>query len=266
MNSEDNGNCAHEHTFTEGSIDICEDCGLMINQQDMNFEKEWRYYGLSDTRHNSDPNRCYARRVTDRVIDRDVEKMGFSQKIILLANQIYDQVTQGKIYRGNSRKGIIFACIFHAYKMMGHPQSCEHLIEVFQMNRKIGLKGLKYVNLNAPKKANFRNFHIQMDDLIREIMDKFHATDNQKKEAIDLYHQVERRSSLFNRSRPQSVACGIVRYYISKKNKDITMEEFQTRVHLSEVTIQRLVSEIDRILSHSSSSVLEQVQVKQLEV
>jgi len=247
-NDEKQTACGHEQTFMEGQTEICEECGLMIHNEEMNFEKEWRYYGMTDTRHTSDPNRCYARRVTDRVIDRDVEKMGFSQKIILLANQIYEQVTQGKIYRGNSRKGIIFACIFHAYKMLGHPQSCEHLIEVFQMNRKIGLKGLKYVNLNAPKKASFRDYHIQMDDLIREIMDKFHATDYQKNEAIDLYNQVQKQSSLFNRSRPQSVACGIVRYYITKKNKDITMDEFQSRVHLSEVTIQRLVQEIDRIV------------------
>ena len=43
--------------------------------------------------------------------------MGFSDKIISKANKLYDEVTSGNIYRGNSRKAIVFACIFHAYKL-----------------------------------------------------------------------------------------------------------------------------------------------------
>jgi len=220
---------------------------MVLQREEMNFDREWRYYGMCDTKHTSDPNRCHARKVVERMIDKDVAQMGFSQKIVMIANQIYEQVTHGKIYRGNSRKGIIFACIFHAYKMTGQPQSCEHLIEVFNMDRKVGLKGLKYVNLNAPKTAAFRNFHIEMQDLIREIMEKFNASEAQKQEAVELFHKVDRRSMLFNRSRPQSVACGVARYYIVQKNKDISMAEFQARVNLSEVTIQRLVNEIRRI-------------------
>ena len=241
--------CPHAGTFVEGGVEICEECGVVMRREEMNFDREWRYYGMTDTKHAVDPTRCYARKSTDRVIDRDVAQMGFSQKIVMTANQIYDQVTNGKIYRGNSRKGIIFACVFHAYKMIGQPQSCEHLIEVFDMDRRVGLKGLKYVNLNAPKTAGFRHFHVEMRDLIGEIMDKFHATPQQKEEAVQLFARVDQRSMLLNRSRPQSVACGVVRYYIMQKNKDISMEEFQSRVRLSEVTIQRLVNEIARLMT-----------------
>ena len=42
-----------------------------------------------------------------------MSNMGFSDRIIEKANRIYDDVANGKIYRGNSRKAIIFACIFH---------------------------------------------------------------------------------------------------------------------------------------------------------
>jgi len=245
--------CHHEMIMVEGNQKICEECGEILNREDMNFEKEWRYYGMMDTRHNKDPNRCHARRSDDKMIFKDVEKLGFSEKIILLANEIYEQVTQGRIYRANSRRGIIFACVFHAYKISGMPQSCEQLIDIFGMDRKVGLKGLKFVNLNAPKDALFRQYQISTEHLILEIMDKFHASEEQKSEVLDLYKRIENKSSLINRSRPQSVACGIVRYYILRKNKEISMEYFQSRVKLSEITIQRLVQEIEQILHPSST-------------
>jgi len=211
---------------------------------------------MMDTKHTQDPNRCHARRHDEKLIFKDVEKLGFSEKIILIANEIYEQVTKGRIYRANSRKGIIFACIFHAYKISGSPQSCEQLIDIFGMDRKIGLKGLKFVNLNAPKDALFRQYQISTEDLISEIMDKFHATDIQKQQVMDIYEKIRDRSSLMNRSRPQSVACGVVKYYINLKNKDISMEYFQSRVGLSEITIQRLVHEIERILSPAPAAAL----------
>jgi hypothetical protein len=80
-------------------------------------------------------------------------------------------------------------------------------------------------------------------------MEKFHGTEIQKTEAIDIFEKIKDKSSLINRSRPQSVACGVVRYYINQKNKEISMEYFQSRVGLSEITIQRLVTEIERIFS-----------------
>jgi hypothetical protein len=45
-----------------------------------------------------------------------------------------------------------------------------------------------------------------------------------------------------------AVASGVVRYYIIQKNKDISMEFFKARVKLSELTISRIVSEIENIL------------------
>jgi transcription initiation factor TFIIIB Brf1 subunit/transcription initiation factor TFIIB len=239
----------HEFVMMDGNQETCESCGMILNKEDIVFDKEWRYYGMMDTKHSKDPNRCHARRSDEKMIFKDVEKLGFSEKIILLANDLYEEVTQGKIYRANSRKGIIFACVFHAYKISGSPQSCEQLIEIFGMDRKVGLKGLKFVNLNASKDATFRKFQINTHDLIREIMEKFHGTEIQKTEAIDIFEKIKDKSSLINRSRPQSVACGVVRYYINQKNKEISMEYFQSRVGLSEITIQRLVTEIERIFS-----------------
>ena len=242
--------CRHENQIVEGANTICTDCGMMMNK-DLSFEKEWRYYGMMDTKHSSDPNRCNMRRSEDKTIYKDVEKLGFSDKVVSFANTIYEQVTQHKIFRGNTRKGIIFACIFHAYKANDNPQSCERLIEIFEIDRKVALKGLKFVNLNAPKDSAFRNFQISTEHLIQEIMQKFHATQHHIQAVLSIYEYIRDKSSLLNRSRPQSVACGLVRFYIARKNPDISMEYFRTKIHLSELTISRIVKEIGRLLENN---------------
>lgn len=245
--------CPHSKILLENSHKICENCGILMSK-DLSFEKEWRFYGMNDTKHQNDPNRCHYRKVDEVSIFKDVDKLGFSEKIILYANHLYEEVTQKRIYRGNSRRGIIFACIFHAYKMNDLPQSCESLIQVFNIERKVALKGLKYVNLNASKASLFRHYYISPEDLIMEIMDKFYATPEQKQEVLELYRTIENKSSLLNRSRPQSVASGIVRYYILQKGKDVPISVFKTKVNLSELTINRIVKEIERILDESTPS------------
>jgi len=239
--------CTHQNDTIENASKICIDCGTVI-EKEISYEKEWRYYGMMDTKHNTDPNRCNIRKTEDKSIFKDVDRLGFNDKIVIYANTLYEQVTHQRIYRGNIRKGIIFACIFQAYKYYENPQSCDHLIEIFEINRKTALKGLKYVNLNISKTSPFNGFQIQTEYLIREIMLKFNANEKKIQEILEIYDLIKNKSLLLNRSRSQSVACGLVRYYIQKKNPEITMEYFRSKVHLSELTINKIVKEITRLL------------------
>jgi transcription initiation factor TFIIIB Brf1 subunit/transcription initiation factor TFIIB len=239
--------CPHKNRTENGGAILCVDCGEEI-EKNITHDKEWRYYGQSDTKHISDPNRCQARKVEDKNIFKDVENLGFNDKIVNLANRIYLQVTGGKIHRGNSRKAIIFACIFHAYKIGGKPQTCETLIDVFNLDRKTGLRGLKYVNLNIPKETIAQTSHITPANLIEEIMNKFEASDKQKKEVVEIYEKIKNKSSKINRSRPQSVAAGLIYYWICDNKKQIDIKEFIEKVKLSELTITRISKEIDSII------------------
>jgi transcription initiation factor TFIIIB Brf1 subunit/transcription initiation factor TFIIB len=246
-NPENSSTCVHDNVIIEKGVGVCVECGEEINQK-ITHEKEWRYYGQSDNKHSSDPNRVQMRKTEERSIFKDVENLGFSESIIAKANKIYAQVTQGKIFRGNSRKAIVFACVFHAYKISGKPQSHERLIQIFNLNRKTGLRGLKYVNIYAPKESKIRTTYISPISLIDEIMQKFTATQEQKDEVGKLYEQIKNKSSKLNRSRPQSVASGLVFYWICLKKKEISLKEFAKKVILSELTISKIAKEIAEIL------------------
>lgn len=237
--------CLHENTISEKGIHVCIDCGEEI-QHYISSNKEWSY-GYGDAK---PEDLIQTRRIEERSIFKDVENLGFSENIINKANSIYSQVTQGKIYRGNSRKSIVFACIFHAFKLAKRPQSHEKLMKIFNLNRKTGLKGLKHVNLHAPKDSKIRTTYITPNHLINEIMDQFGATESQKQEVIALYETIKKKSSKLNRSRPQSVSAAMIFYWIGLKGKDISLKDFAKKVSLSELTINKIVKEISEILNN----------------
>lgn len=245
--------CLHTNRITEHSICICVDCGEEL-QTEISTEKEWRYYGKFDTKHISDPTRVQMRKIDQKNIYKDVETFSFSEVIIADANKLYMEVTKDKIFRGDTRKGIVFACIFHAYKMNGKPQSHDTLIKIFNLKKKTALYGLKYVSTNVSKKSDIRCSYITPEHLINEIMDIFKGNNEQKSEVIELYKKIQNRSSQLNRSRPQSVASGTVFYWITLNNKKISLKDFAIKVGLSELTISKTVKEITNILKNKENT------------
>jgi transcription initiation factor TFIIIB Brf1 subunit/transcription initiation factor TFIIB len=243
----DKEDCKHNNIIEETGIVCCADCGIEM-EKSIFHEKEWRYYGQSDNKRTSDPNRVHLRKIEERNIYKDVETMGFSEKIVSLANQIYIQVTKGQIYRGNSRKAIIFACIFHSFKIQGKVQSHESLIKIFKLDRKNALKGLKHVNLNVPKDSLIHTTYITPANLVDEMMDKFNATLEQKQEVKVLYEKIKNKSSKINRSRPQSIASGLLFFFICSKGIDVSLKEFASKIELSELTISKVAKEVSEVL------------------
>jgi len=246
LESED---CAHKEIINDNGIVSCVECGMEVSKI-VSYEKDWRYYGSDDTRKNSDPNRCHIRKIEDKSIFKDVETFGFSEKIVNLANDIYTEVTKGKIYRGNSRKAIIFGCIFHSIKINGKMHSCESLRSIFNLDKRIILKGLKHVNLNSAKNSNV-NKYITPIELVDEYITKFNHTEDDKKTINSIYEKIRNKSSIINRSRPQSVASSIIYYHFSKKfgSNNFSIKDFIKKIKLSELTINKITKEINRILT-----------------
>jgi transcription initiation factor TFIIIB Brf1 subunit/transcription initiation factor TFIIB len=189
----------------------------------------------------------------EKNIFKDVESIQFSEHIVQIANSLYIQVTQDKIYRGNARKGIISACIFHAFKIIGKPQIFKKIIKLFNINKKIGLKGLKFVSINAPKNSVIFRTQITPLTYIEHYMEELCANEHDLECVAELYAEVERfQSHKLNRSRPQSIASGLVYYWLLEENRKITLKTFSKIAELSELTIVKIQKDIKDILGSSS--------------
>ncbi len=243
--------CEHTNIITEKGISTCEECGEELERA-LSFDKEYRFNSPSEMKNVADPNIVNISKTEDRSIYKDVENLGFSETIIAKANKIYTQITNGKIFRGESRKGIVYGCIFRAYLIYATPIPHEKLTSLFKIKEKVALKGLKMVNNLAPRDSEIRIAHIKPFDLIDNMMEIFNASKKQIEEVKSLYTKIENHSSNLNRSYPQSVAAGLIYYWIKQKKKDISLKNFSSKINLSELTITKICVEIERVFEKRS--------------
>jgi len=237
--------CPHNETEIVNGVIECIDCGQKL-EDIMDQEQEWRYYGDHDNKNTSDPSRCQFRKSPDKGIRKDLEKLNLPTKVINLADQYYFEVTKGEIKRGNLRKGIMFACVFEAYKDINKHQIPDQLRTLFGIDKKNGSRGLTYF-LSRKKKTDRE--YITAEHFIPKICEKFQFTDESILEVRSLYHQLKLKSPQLDHSYPQSVACGCVYYVLTElKRIDITGEQFGKIVGLSSMTIMKKSNEIKEIL------------------
>lgn len=228
--------CKHLSSFQDKNIVVCTNCGKCI-QKLYNQHREWKSQQTRIT-------------VEDRNIFKDVESIQFSDNIVQIANSLYIQVTKDKIYRGNARKGIISACIFYAFKVIHKPQIYKKIIKLFNIDKRVGLRGLKFVSINAPKDSIIFKTQITPLTYIDYYMEELQANQDDIKHIHRLYEKIDNKQvQRLTRSRPQSVASGIVYYWLLEENKKITLRTFSKIAELSELTIVKIQKDIKEILS-----------------
>ena len=251
---EKEGECKHEHTIdSDGSI-ICVDCGEKIKEDNYVCEEaEWRYYGSNDNVEASDPSRCQYRKVIDKGITKDLTVLGFSLDIAEKANELYLIVTNGDIKRSNFRKGIMFACVFHAFIELGQEKTTNYLTKIIKISKRNISKGFTYYGLQMPKDRREKYVYITAEHYIPIILKELRVTEDHIQNVLELYRRLKGKSYLLNTSNPQSIASGFVYYYLKKIKSDlISPTQFGNMeiVNLSEITITRISNEIEDIINN----------------
>ena len=237
-------NCLHKDiSLTEGKP-ICKDCGIHISEK-LSSEEEFRLFNEIDNKSSSDMTRCQFRKTPDKGIRKDLERFSLPSEVVNIADQLYFEVTQGDIKRSNLRKGIMFACVFEAYKESGKAQTPESLQQVFGLTRKNISKGLTYFYLRSNKK---QREYITAQHFIPSILEKLNIKIEHAPKVLNIYKQIENKSAELNARNPQSVSCGLVYYYLKKINADIPVNQFGNAVGLSDITINSISNIIDEII------------------
>jgi transcription initiation factor TFIIIB Brf1 subunit/transcription initiation factor TFIIB len=237
--------CSHPDIIYDKYNMVCSTCG-MITENSLNIAQRSITDDSSCYGNNS---RVHIRKRKEKSIFKDIKGFNFDKDIINIANDIYNQITNNKIFRGRSRKSIIYACITYAYRMRDITVNTNNILQLFQINKKSGLSGMRYLNMNINdniyKLSN--NRHLSPINIIKNVMKIFNATKEDTNEVIELYKQIKNKSSKINRSRPKSIANSVIYYWIKMNNKNIDISFFSSKVNMSELTINKLVKEIKEI-------------------
>jgi transcription initiation factor TFIIIB Brf1 subunit/transcription initiation factor TFIIB len=244
--------CKHTETEVDGGITFCTECGL-----------ELQYFLVQDDHasFNIDPSRCSIRRHTDKVIYSDIQSIGLSNEAMKLSNDIYMDACKS-IHRGRFRKAIIFACVFNACNILQEPRDYTKLVNLFEITRTDALKGIKHIRQNVSKDSLIYRQNITAVHFIREYLNYIGFTKDDIDRALVTYTSIDGKSSLLNRSKPQSVASGFVSFYsghIVKTNNgsvngsssgsvNVSAADISKFSHISESTIYKTEKEVRRVI------------------
>lgn len=247
IDTDEEKECQHLNTDNRSNIETCEDCGRELYQE-LSLEQEWRYYGDRDTKNSADPSRCQRRRTPEKGIQKELERLGFPTDIASEANRLYMKVTNGEVKKNNLRKGLMFACLFEAYKSFNRHQVPEELRKRLDINRRCMSKGITYYRLKCDRNE-ISTDTITSRHYIPGIMKIFNIKQIHIDNVVELCNTIENlHSSILNRSTPENISISIVYYYLRHVGADINIENYSTIVSVSVNILQRLSTEIERLL------------------
>jgi len=236
--------CIHDETETIDGVVLCVKCGFQINETFDDIESH--YYGSSDTRYKSDPGRHNYRGNDERSLYNDLDVLGFPPNIIEKANEYYKNIIENKIYRAKNRLSIVFACTFHAHETENVPFIPYDLAKQFKISRKKMSHGLKIYSKIFKKRPDKK--YITALDIVPNILQILCVDKVRMQDCLDdikyIYDYISTTSRVFNCSSPQTIAAGIVYYYLLLNNIFINKVDFSIISHLTDVTFTKIANEI----------------------
>jgi transcription initiation factor TFIIIB Brf1 subunit/transcription initiation factor TFIIB len=221
------------HADAKGSS-VCNQCGMhMIVTSNSWGTQHARYSRKGDQ---------------EKSLFEDVRGLGLPDDVTLYANNIYQQITFEKIFRGNTRRGIICTCVFYAYNNLYPEKFCYgDVITMFKVENKVALKGLKLINSQIPHIAIVTS----PVTYIRNYMLKIRASDKQIASVIQLFHRMENHTFI-DRPRPQSIAAAFIYFWIKNTPTiSLTLTSLSHETRVSRLTIERLEKDIRSKLNTS---------------
>lgn len=229
--------CDHLDTVKEEGSIVCCKCGLRLS--DTLIDTEQRYYTPGDS---TTINRHHTRKSDARSLYGDLEKHGFPKPIMELSNTYYIQIINGQIYRAKMRTAIVFACVFNAFKALKEPRSPEEIAKIFGLDKKGISRGLKL--FSSFFKGRIGNDHITALHLVPKLLADLNINNPLILEDLTkLFEFVERSSQLYKSSAPQSVAAGLIWYYLKRAKIAVTKQQFTKVVGLTDITFTKLADE-----------------------
>ena len=172
---------------------------------------------------------------------------GLSKKIINDAKNIYKQISEKKISRGNNRKGIIASCVYFSCKLNSVPRSTKEIAKIFDINITVMTKGCKIFNniiqLNELKKSIINNTIVNTESIKSiDFIDRFCSKLCMSNEDIINIKNIAincEKHNLEGKNTPPSIASGCIYLYCDIKSMKITKKHISDVCLISEVTINK---------------------------
>lgn len=218
--------CEHEEIIIEDSKHICVDCGEMLIENFISNQHCSNIIGMKK------------RRKSECNIYNDIP-LYIPQNVKNKTIEIYQKVTENKIFRNTFKRSIVLACLHRASTLTKSDISYDDLLDIFSLKQYEANKGFSYVANNLPKDSEFsipfdneREEMISIISILRNL-----GMSSLLNPVVVIFKLVKKRSNILNVSLCKSVICGCIYFWIKYKSINKTLKEFAQDVKMSEMTI-----------------------------
>ena len=254
---------------------MCTKCGV-VNDDIIDYQAEWRYYGTDDNKKTSDPNRCgipnnhisesslgtvilgkgfevyrklnswngltYKERSLISILNKIVQKANMDnvpQSIIDATMSMYKIISQDYIKRGASRESLIAACFFNALRDQGLIRSNEEIAKLFDIKSKKLSKGCnEFTELMFLKNKDYikKMKPVESKDLTERFCLLLDIQEEYIKVAVRAAAIID-KLGICQENNPKSISVGCI-YLISQNyGLGLTKKDIAENCKTSEVTV-----------------------------
>lgn len=226
--------CIHSEISNENGRKICLECGELLIE---NFITDQHCQSVAGMKRRS-KNECN--------IYNDIPSF-IPQSIKNVTIEIYQKVTNSKIFRNTSKKAIILACLHLACQILKTPISYYDLIDMFLLKQHEANKGFVILSTNLPKDSIYYipfdaakeeeiSIHSRLKtlDIHSEIYTEMFTLVN------NVFQLIKTRSSITNESQPNSIICGCIYFWTVYLNIQKRPDEFISKVSISKMTLLKV--------------------------
>ena len=233
--------CCHD-CLDDDNFCMC--CGMRV--QKLAVENDAKY-SIDCFRTNV---RCQVKQNT-RTLVADLSHTGIPTDILHDIDKQYKLVVGDRVFRGQPRLAIAFILIKNHYLYeLNETIDPDVLAEKIGVQRNKISKGREIYEqfLKVNKQYKRRPRYVTPLDFLPILLKKTNLTSEYMRNLTGIYNIICDCPQLMT-SKPQSVAAGLLYYFIHKKNMDICKKDFCDVVNVSDITVTKIYKEIDTILS-----------------
>ena len=264
---------------------VCTNCGIVLCSI-IDRQQEWRFYGSEDSRNTSDPTRCglpinpllpnaslgtiilghgyevyrkiqkwnsitYKERSLINVFNNISAKSkdnNIPNCIVDKASLLYKILSDDKIKRGTSRKGLIAACVYYSLKDKEITRSTKEIAKLFGLSCKKMSTGCKEFNEMIFNKDNKYSNNIKPtlpeDFILRFVV--LLKIDNYYRDIILNVAIIADNLGIITKNTPTSIAIGSIYLVSEHYNLGFTKKILKNKCNSSEVTISKAYKELNK--------------------
>lgn len=175
-------------------------------------------------------------------IRKEMEFLNLSPEIVEMTNKYFIMACNQRIHRGNYRKAIICASLFHVLMLKKCPQSYDTVIRWFGLTNHFANKGFNLVKLKIPELCYLRESYSDTADMIfkhigLERDETFLKFINRPDIMAFIRTKINRRMYMI-------VAAFVFIYIRRQYNPSIVLGDFCTKLQLSSTVVERILKSI----------------------